>query len=380
MKKRVLTASAVVCTLSVLYKCQEGNALMNRTMKTMKRIIKTIPLLLLLFLCSCHHRNEVRRIDCQDAELILSKTIVLEDENERPMGQIKDFVVLEDMSVLCTDGFSVYRFDAEGRLKQRFGERGHATSEYVQLGNLYVTDRFFYAWDDMSLCLLQYTREGEFVAKYPGRHTSIRRFCVMGDSLACYYLAGKGGNQLLAMSLASDSVVYEIDPLSNEDLCLLSYVNSGGLAINQDTLYYLHPSEITLKKMDDVTPRTVAVYEDKGFHTMRQKTPPRGAQDLIDYVLDNSVVSGLSVDNGRFCITTETGVFGREGGVEGCAQRRLNVIMLDENFNIKQALRFSYPIGMTHYKMYYGRLCAICSDGERRLMLVYILPPEVIGQ
>lgn len=94
MKNRLLTASAVVCTLSVLYKCQEGNALMNRTMKTMKRIIKTIPLLLLLFLCSCHHRNEVRRIDCQDAELILSKTVVLEDENERPMGQIKDFVVL----------------------------------------------------------------------------------------------------------------------------------------------------------------------------------------------------------------------------------------------------------------------------------------------
>ena len=346
----------------------------------MKGIVKTISLLLLLILCSCYHRKEVRRIECQDAELVLTKTVVLEDENDRLIGQIKDCVVLNDTTVLCTDGFSVFRYGTDGQLRQRFGERGHATSEYVQLGHLYVTDRYIYAWDEMSLCLLQYTREGEFVAKYPGRQAGINRFCVMGDSLACYYLAGKGGKQLLAVSLSSDSVLYETDPLSNEDLCLLSYVNGGGMAIYRDTLYYLHPSEITLKKMDDVTPRTVAVYEDKGFHTMRQKTPPRGAQDLIDYVLDNSVVSGLSVDNGRFCITTETGVFGREGGVEGCAQRRLNVIMLDENFNIKQALRFSYPIGMTHYKMYYGRLCAICSDGERQLMLVYILPPEVIGQ
>lgn len=337
----------------------------------MKGIVKTISLLLLLILCSCHHRKEVRRIECQDAELVLTKTVVLEDENDRLIGQIKDFVVLNDTTVLCTDGFSVFRYGTDGQLRQRFGERGHATSEYVQLGHLYVTDRYIYAWDEMSLCLLQYTREGEFVAKYPGRQAGINRFCVMGDSLACYYLAGKGGKQLLAVSLSSDSVLYETDPISNEDLCLLSYVNGGGMAIYRDTLYYLHPSEIALKKMDGASPQTVAVYEDKSFRITRQKTLPQGAQDLFDYILDNSVVSGLFVDNGRLCLTTETGVFGREGGEEGYAQRRLNVIILDEEFNVSRALRFGYPIGITQYRIFNGHLFAIGSDGERQVLQIY---------
>lgn len=318
----------------------------------------------LLLMQSCGERGENNLLLFPEKEQFVSKatdTIPLA-ENLTLIGNINQCLSLSDTSFLVTDGLHVVVYGLDGQQLAVVSERGHARNEYVNVGAMYASSRYIYLWCDMTLKLLQFTHDGEFVGKYEGTDKAINKFVVQGDSLVYYYVTGRDDYLLNVYDLKRGKLLKEAGDLSNEDVMLFFNRHSGALALWCDEVVFMPPSRIDLISIRrGQYPETVGTISDKDFSCVEVKKNPRGNVDIdipkvYDYLLKNSVVTGAYADDTLLCVMTETGELKPQKDMLQTLGRKLNLFFLAPGYKPLRAVCMDYPIGTCSYYYYHGCL------------------------
>ena len=318
----------------------------------------------LLLMQSCGERGENNLLLFPEKEQFVSKatdTIPLA-ENLTLIGNINQCLSLSDTSFLVTDGLHVVVYGLDGQQLAVVSERGHARNEYVNVGAMYASSRYIYLWCDMTLKLLQFTHDGEFVGKYEGTDKAINKFVVQGDSLVYYYVTGRDDYLLNVYDLKRGKLLKEVGELRNEDIMLFFNRHSGALALWRDETVFMPPSRMDLTSMRGLQyPETVGKIADKDFSCVEVKKNPRGNVDIdipkvYDYLLKNSVVTGAYADDTLLCVMTETGELEPQKDMLQASGRKLNLFFLAPGYKPLRAVCMDYPIGACCYYYYHGCL------------------------
>ncbi len=313
---------------------------------------------------SCREKGEKNILLFPEKEQLVSKatdTIPL-GENLTLMGNINQCLSLSDTSFLATDGQHVVVYGMDGRQLAVVSERGHARNEYVNVGAMYASSRYIYLWCDMTLKLLQFTHDGEFVGKYEGPDKAINKFVVQDDSLVYYCVTGRDDYLLNLYELKNGKLQEEAGELNNEDVMLFFNNHSGALALWHDEVLFMSPSRLDLMSMRGAQySGVVGTLADKDFSCAEVKMNPRDEVDIdipkvYDYLLKNCVVTGAYADDTLLCVMTETGVFNPQKDTLQTAERDLNLFFLGQGYRPLRAVRMDYPVGTSCYYYYHGRL------------------------
>ena len=313
---------------------------------------------------SCREKREKNFLLFPEKEQFVSKTTdtIPLGENLILMGNINQCLSLSDTSFLVTDGQHVVVYGMDGRQLAVVSERGHARNEYVNVGAMYASSRYIYLWCNMTLKLLQFTPDGEFVGKYDGPDKAISKFVVQDDSLVYYCVTGRDDYSLNVYDLKNGKLLEEAGELDNEDIMLFFNNHSGALALWHDEVLFMPPSRMDLMSMRGAQySGVVGTVADKDFSCAEVKTNPRDEVDIdirevYDYLLKNSMVAGMYADDTLLCIMTETGEFHPQKDTLQTAGRNLNLFFLGKGYKPLRAVRAGYPVGTSCYYYYHSCL------------------------
>lgn len=285
------------------------------------------PFLLLLFagitVTSCQKEKfdktlsfDHNLVESKDSELVCR---LLEDSIL--LGSVNDFKLLNDTSFVVVDGRGAYLFNTSGTFLKQLGKSGQARGEMISPKLVYATSDFVYILCSSSKKFLIFDHDGNFKDEVLDFKNSVEKFVVDSNDETIYINSGGIFDQsrnktidVISSYKITENIIKKYGERSNEDEVLSILSNSGGLYVDTERLFYLHPGNLIIHDLDLTSDKTIRYkIEDKSFRREKVATNPlsiiNNRHKLIDYLVKNSVVKGLFKDSGQFIIVSEIGHF-----------------------------------------------------------------------
>jgi hypothetical protein len=349
----------------------------------------------MLVCCNRKEKSEFEKRLSFDRNLIETKEPELVchlSEDSIPIGQISDFTLLNDTSLLVVDGRMAFLYHISGTFVKLFGISGRAGGEMLSPNRVYATSSLVYIWCSSLMKILIFDHEGHFKEELPRFDRAVKKFIVDSDNEQIYLytsgtydkLQGKTIDVISIYHIAEQSTK-KYGEQNGEDDVLSTFSNSGGLYSDTDRLIFLHPGNLIIHNFDLISEKTVRYkIEDKTFQ--REAVTLRGnivnnKRKLIDYMMKNSVVRGLYKDNGQWIIVSETGQFDfdlQKRVVESPKNRNIKLYILDSSFTPVRTVLYEY-INTPHFVIYSGAMYYLNYnlDHQEQIITLYRFPlPE----
>lgn len=310
---------------------------------------------------SCQKGTDVTKEAC--GQMTFSRITDLQLDTIRHSSFV-DFFPIGDSSYVLTDGASIYKADNTGRIVKWVNNQGHGKGEYLKIGKLYSDGRNIYAWCSGSLQLYKYDLDLNFISVYSGLHHAIAKFVVSDDDTAYFLLSG-GSNEVVAtLTLRQNGKASFSDCYTSEDKALLFNAVSGGITIFDNQARYVKPSEMRVYSVGNGDPWTFA---DEDFYVspMVEALETMPQEKVLDYLLSNSVCTGLYADDNHLWLTTETGAISQDkAGMLTYGDRSLNLYKINKSGKLVSSYMYNYPQNAVGYVIYKNCIHLLVGDGD----------------
>lgn len=353
-----------------------------------KQVYTTFPTIFMFVLASCSKPEQTPRVVDTGMEKI--KNIYLDTdstidlrENLVQYGDIQNIMGLSDTSFIVSDGINVLECSFQGNQIRKFGGVGKSRKEYIHAGDIYTTQKYVYVWCDATLRLKQYFHDGTFKNEYTGVTNAIHDFAVLNDSLVAYYLVGSGDKITCIKPLNKSKENEYWGQVSNEDIMLYFHPNSGGLAFIDNNLYFSPASRFELHEIDTETKKeNVWKIPYSDFMCQHIDKNPRnesGDFDIkktYDYIVSNSLTTGIYPANKSVCVIAETLKNGENNNQNDDYERYLNVSFVDIKNDHCRTYRTRISSEWVCYSFFNPYLYVVLCDQEtgKYLFLKHTLP------
>lgn len=315
-------------------------------MKSKKYLVELVAFLAIVILSlSCSTKQSIDKKESGD--MAYSKIISLKFDTLL-FSQIVDFYPIGNSSYLLTDGACIYKTDSTGAIIKKINDQGHAKNEYIKIGKIFSDGKNIYAWCTMSLYLYKYDMDLNFMDKYKGPNHAITKFTVSKNDTAYFLLSGGCDEEIGILPLNHNAQPSYFGCYTNEDKALLTNSISGGITVYNNQLKYVKPSEITVCNVNYTKPWT---YYDKDFfvHPIKGDLFSYEREEILNYILTNSICSGLYSDDEYLWLITETGTYDyEENGIVSSKKRFLNLHKIDKDGKILSSHKYNHPGGFCY--------------------------------
>lgn len=329
------------------------------------RILYTIfiffSITILTLIPSCQNRSEIDKKN--NGNIVFEKVTNLQlDTLEH--AQIIEFIPIGEDSYVLTDGIRIFKTDSTGAVVKHINKQGHGKDEYLKIEKLFSNGHNIYAWCGGSLQLYKYDMDLNHICKYQGIHHAIRKFVVSENNTAYFLLSGGFDEVIGVLSLENDNLQPYLDSYSNEDNALLLNGISGGITIFNDKIKYVKPSKM---EIHDVDHSEVLAIDDKDFFVspLYIKQENRSSEEMLQYILSNSICSGLFGDADRLWLITETGFISQNSeGTLAYNDRFLNLHKIDNDGQVVFSSMYQYPVNAVNYSIFKNVLHILFMEEE----------------
>lgn len=320
-----------------------------------------IGITILTLISSCQHRPVIDKRSC--GNIAFEKVTNLQlDSLEH--SQIIEFIPIGENSYVLTDGIRIFKTDSAGAVMKYINKQGHGKDEYIKIGKLFSNGHNIYAWCGGSSQLFKYDMDLNYICKYQGLHHTIRKFVVSENKTAYFLLDGGFDETIGVLSLGNDHQQPYLDCYSNEDNALLLNGISGGITIFNDKIKYVKPSKMEIY---DVGNSEVLAFEDKDFlvSPLYIKQENRSSEEMLQYILSNSICSGLYGDADDLWLITETGSISQDSeGTLAYNDRFLNLHKINNNGEVIASSMYQYPVNTVNYSIFKNELHILFMEEE----------------
>lgn len=264
-------------------------------------------------------------------------------ENIDIIGSIQSFCFTDKrhFAVATKEGI-VYIYDLKGNQIRTIGSIGEGPSQFYEPAILKAYNNYLYIWDSKLLKMLIYTPEGKFIEERKDFKKAITNFDVCKDLICFYTTCGFQQPFIEIYDIRKKSILRSMEQPTEEDLMLGLNSCIGGIAIEGEHLLYTSFHEpvihkINIRQTND--PGIVMKVDDPDFKVETVKDAMQiinhEPNKIINYLLNNSYVTGLFTTSNGIILKTETGYFKTiKNGIDN-SKRFTNIYFLNEQNELK---------------------------------------------
>ena len=291
-------------------------------------------------------------------------------------GKVNDFSMLTDTTFILSNNSRIYLYNINGEQIQTIGLQGRALGEYISANKLYISDNYIYVWCAMSLKLIVYDKNGDFIKEYNGFDSSITRFVVLNDKTVYFY--GNGDQKHIKIyDLTNKKYISQFGNYSDADRLLLFNSLTAGICINNNEVLYLEPSKLIVSSILDTIKKDIFNIIDPDFKVdvdvdaEELMAPPY--IKAIEYTQNNSTVTGIHSFNNKIYLVVETGTtkFDPTNKIMDFTKRKVNVFKIDSQYNPIEKIVYDYPLDMAiiKYGFYKNDIFILSIDNDNIITL-----------
>lgn len=302
-------------------------------------------LVFMILFHACNNRYCIYKQECGD--MSFEKTINLQLDTLL-CSQIADFYPIDKSSFVLTDGACIYKTDSTGTVIEKINDQGHGKKEYIRIGKLFSDGQYIYAWCEMSLYLYKYDLDLNYIDKFQGPNHAITKFVVAGNDTAYFLLSGGFDESIGILPLKHKETVSYVGCYTNEDKALLVNSISGGIAVYDNSIKYVKPSEMEIWTVED---DATWLYDDKDFlvNSVTGDIYSRSHEEMLDYILNNSICSGLYGCGANLWLITETGSLkAKDSNQLSNDNRYFNIFKINKKGEVVLSKKYNYPGGFKY--------------------------------
>lgn len=298
---------------------------------------KILILFIILILSNCGSKKSYdSTLTIEIEEVVLNENLVL-------ISPPRSFSVLQDDSfVVVTENFQIVRYSADGQQIQVIENIGQGELEIYAPRLVKSFKNGFLIWCSDLLKMVEYDANGIPIDEYFGFDHAIRKFEVDEDRIYTYISSTTGKPFIQIYNKTSRSIEKLLGYSENEQVLKNLNGCAGGLATNGSSLVFspshalniyqikkpnFEKTKVTL--LDENYFQNIEIYEDAVnlINTNQSKA--------IDLSLAKGLVTGLFYLNNQILITGEVGEFTKDHLSLNTKNRKLFMLLLDENLNKK---------------------------------------------
>ena len=290
---------------------------------------------------------------------------------------VNDFFFVTDSSFVLSNKKAIYLYNNKGEQLKVLGGYGRGPSEYISASQLYVSDSYIYVWCESLLKLIVFDAiNGEYIREYKKFTSAIQKFVVVDDLLVYFYISGNVDNNIIkTFNLESKSFLESFGDITESDRLLFVNANNGGLCIMGDSVLYSYPSKTLISSLKNNKKTNVCEIIDNEFNINidgAERVDRDYIIQIINYINNNSCVTGVHSFNDNVYLMTEVGHVGMDGEKRKMdySKRKIIVYKMDKNFNPVKKIKLDYPHNMQKWRFIKDYLFYISYDETATLFVL----------
>ena len=325
-------------------------------------IMKNISLIFSLFvLLGCSNKNS--NIETTSG-LSVSGKITLQ-ENLTFLTDIKSFEFLGDGTFfVLTKAGSIIRYNTSGEQIGQISTSGQGPLEVYSPGAIRAYNSHLFVWDDSLMKFVEFDQEGQAITEFFGFARSVSNFEVDDKYIYAYQNNSPGMEFVNIYSKEKGEIIASLGETSNEQIVNDLHSKAGGILVLNGELVFAPSSKLFFYRNDignNFSPSFSSIVNENFIVDRVQMDAVQFINDhrneAIQYMFNNSVLTGIYPLKDGIFVTTEVGEFGEDVNKSKKGPKREMFLMLNSKFQVVKESFLPILAGWT--RSVYG------SDGQR---------------
>ena len=215
-----------------------------------------------------------------------------------------------------------------GKQQKIINSNGRGPLEFITPSIVKYYNDEIYVWCSSQLKLIVFDINGKPIREYINFERAIRDFLIYDNYAVLYQSGGITGNFISIYDLKKELIIHNYGNTSQEHLLLSTRPDAGGMTIIENKLLYTTTDELGVYSIDLETFKEIKLlsFEDQEFKTEKLKTSARNLinnnkSEMMNYLNENSYVSGMYNLNNNIVIKAEVGTYIIDGTIFDYSQR-----------------------------------------------------------
>lgn len=285
-----------------------------------------ILLIVLFCACSTGSNKETQNISFTDSTSKLQKTSQTSSINNKISSTyikenidfignyVSDFLIVNDSTYLLSTSHSIFIYSKSGNQIGVIGKQGEGPENYLNIGEICLSDKYIYVWCKTKQKLFVYDILGNLQTSYSLPNRKIISMCVYQDRFLCCMMDGTLENKIIEIYdlIESDSRRTIISDCKEIELLSCAQV-AGDIKLKKNFLYWSTPAELSIYMLDlnNINGEIVQYkYDDNNFSV--EKLPNKDIsydkKFIFNYINSNSRILQLSVNANGLYLMAEIGI------------------------------------------------------------------------
>ncbi|MHA7129955.1 6-bladed beta-propeller [Algoriphagus namhaensis] len=272
------------------------------------------------------------------------KSYIKLNENLTVLGRPSSIAFSADGFIL-TDSQSqqVILYDSKGNQIKVIKEAGSGPLQFQNPSIVKYHKGKFYIWCSQLLKLISYSDQGNPIAEYKVIDRAINDFVLFDNKIIAYSKGGFTDSYIHIYNLNSKELEISTGEVSNEQILLDIFACSGGIEIKNNELIFIAPDKLEIQKLDlnKYTYLEKTIITDNEFKVKKINTSPKDLvnsnfNQVIDYINENSTVTGIHQIDGGLVVVAEVGKYegNAQTGVTNSSNRFNRYYVLNDKYEL----------------------------------------------
>lgn len=266
----------------------------------------------------CNYSNPDKNVSLTSYSDTDSNGVVKFAYDDASVGKVLSLDFLNDtiFVISTTNPVGVFAYNLSGKKMHQTTLKGRGPGEFLAPSIVRTYNDTLFIWCSKNLKLLMYNKNLSYIGEISNLEPKAINDFIVHKDLICFYHKGGWDNVISIFDRNTAEYVYTGGLGSEEHKVLQTNSIAGGMIIKDNSLYFAYADQLSLFKLslDSFNIEEKISISDNEFIVSELTI---NADDLIntkrgmlvDYLMTNSCVKGVYLNNNRIIIKSEVGFY-----------------------------------------------------------------------
>lgn len=297
------------------------------------------------FSCNSEKSSSIIVSDSNSALEFDSLTVLA--ENIGLLGELNSFTFIDKDKIIVSslNPSKVYLYSIDGKQIKEISNSGSGPNEFLEPTLVKSDKSNIYVWCRNQLKLTVFDFEGTPIKEYSGFKKAISDFVPYNDDIYFFITGGHSGPFIERFSLSENKITNVLGHATELHKLIGTMECSGGLASNENKLFFVSPDRLELNEVDlkDMSTSTIRLSDSEfyspDFHQNAVTLMNEDRIKVLDILEKSSWVTGLFVVKNLRIIKTEVGEYDFHNRGTNRSPRSDKYYILNDKFQVIETMK-----------------------------------------